>query len=304
MDYSAKNFRKELARTGTFYTDAKLAKLIRAELGNPKEVYDPTCGNGNLLAVFPDECRKYGQELRAEQLQEAKKRLVNFTGVAGDTLKEPAFLDRKFAAIAANPPFSVKWEPSQDARFANAPCLAPPSKADWAFILHCWHMLADQGTAAILCFPGALYRGQREGKIREWLVRQNAVCKVIAIEGGYFDDTNIATVLMVLKKNRKENTTLMVDHQSGLQKEVTLSDIEEQDFNLSVPLYIENSKPETPPLDPWQLELEARDQMKLRLRKDLIFDQQVCTMEGWDITPYIEELVSIIEEFRPSPLNI
>ena len=299
MDYSAKNFRKELARTGTFYTDAKLAELIRQELGDTDEVYDPTCGNGNLLAVFPDECRKYGQELREEQLRESEQRLVNFTGVAGDTLKEPAFMDRKFKVIAANPPFSVKWEPEADVRFADAPCLPPPSKADWAFILHCWYMLAEGGTAAILCFPGALYRGQREGKIREWLVRQNAVSKVIAIEGGYFEDTNIATVLLVLQKARTATTTLMTDHLTGLSKEVSIQEMEANDFNLSVSSYVEPPMPETSPIDPWKLELEAREQMKMKLRKDLIFDRQVCAIEHWDITSFLDDLISILEEFRP-----
>lgn len=298
MDYSAKNFRKELAATGTFYTDRKLAELIRNEIGETREVYDPTCGNGNLLAVFPYECRKYGQELRAEQLREAEVRLPNFTGVAGDTLKEPAFMDRKFQAVAANPPFSVKWEPVTDIRFANAPCLAPPSKADWAFILHCWHILADGGTAAILCFPGALYRGQREGKIREWLVRQNAVSKVIAIEGGYFEDTNISTALLVLKKGRRETTTLMVDHLTGLHKEVTTAEIEAGNFNLSVSSYVEPPRPHTPPVDPWQLQTDARKDMCQRLRKDLDFDKTVCMLEGWDIATFLDELAAIIEEYR------
>ena len=109
---------------------------------------------------------KYGQDINVDEIKIAKRELKNFVGVAGDTLKEPAFKGKKFSAIVANPPFSIKWEPQTDERFADAPTVPTESKADYAFILHILHYLSDDGIAIVLNFPGILYRGGREGKIR------------------------------------------------------------------------------------------------------------------------------------------
>lgn len=185
MSYSVKSIRKQFAEKGVFYTDRKLAEMLRDIVSRTSvvtEVYDPTCGNGNLLAVFPDDVRKYGQELNAQQAEEARLRLVNCGIAAGDTLIAPAFADRRFRHIVANYPFSVRWEPKEDHRWESAPCLPPPSKADYAFILHIIHMMDDDGIAAVLGFPGILYRGQREGKIRQWIVEKNLIESVTTIE--------------------------------------------------------------------------------------------------------------------------
>lgn len=240
MVKSAKAYRKHLAEQGIFYTDPKLAEAIRAHLpADVKEVYDPTCGIGNLLRSFPDEVRKYGQELDAESAEEARKTLVNAEIVAGDTLACPAFIGRKFDAIAANYPFSVAWAPDKDdPRFSCAPALAPKSKADYAFILHCLYMLSDTGTASVLCAPGVLFRGQPEGKIRKWLIEQNVIDSITDYEGGYFEDTNISTVLLVLKKHRDRDTITVADHEHGLSREVPLAEIIEADYNLSVRRYV------------------------------------------------------------------
>ena len=241
MVKSAKAYRKHLAEQGIFYTDPKLAEAIRAHLpADVKEVYDPTCGIGNLLASFPDDVRKYGQELDAESAEEARKTLVNAEIVAGDTLTAPAFMGRKFDAIAANYPFSVAWAPDKDdPRFSCAPALAPKSKADMAFILHILYMLSDTGTASVLCSPGITFRGQAEGKIRRWLIEQNVIDSVTLYEGGYFEDTGISTVLLVLKKRRDKDTVTVADHEHGLSREVTRAEIIEADYNLSVGRYVE-----------------------------------------------------------------
>ena len=243
---SAKAYRKHLAEQGIFYTDPKLAEAIRAHLPTDiKEVYDPTCGIGNLLRSFPDDVRKYGQELDAESAEEARKTLVNAEIVAGDTLVSPAFMDRKFDAIAANYPFSVAWTPDKDdPRFSCAPALAPKSKADMAFILHILYMLSDTGTASVLCSPGVTFRGQSEGKIRKWLIEQNVIDSVTMYEGGYFEDTSISTVLLVLRKHRDTDTITVTDHEHGLSREVTRAEIIEADYNLSVGRYVE------PPREP------------------------------------------------------
>ena len=298
MNVSAKSYRAQLKEHGVFHTDSRLAQRIREEIGDTSEVYDPTCGVGSLLAVFSDEVQKYGQELEPSYLESAKETLVNFNGCVGDTLSSPGFMDRRFSAIVANPPFSVKWDPKEDARFEDAPCLPPPSKADWAFILHCWYMLTEGGTAAILCFPGALYRGQREGKIREWLVRQNAVEKVVQFEGGYFDDTSISTSLLVLKKGRNGSCTKFVDNSCGIEHTVTFDEIEKNDFNLSVSCYAQPPQVEEEPIDPLTLEMQSRKSMCDRLEADIFISQTVYTIEGWDLNPFLDDLEAVIMKFR------
>lgn len=242
---SAKAYRKHLADHGIFYTDPKLAQAIREHLpASVKEVYDPTCGIGNLLASFPDDVRKYGQELDAESAEEAAKNLVNAEIVAGDTLVSPAFMDRRFDAIAANYPFSVAWAPApDDLRFSCAPALAPKNRADYAFILHCLYMLSDTGTAAVLSFPGVLYRGNAEGKIRKWLVEQNVIESITDYEGGYFEDTSISTSLIVLRKNRPGNCITMTDHEHGVSRDVPVSEIVDADYCLSVRRFVDIPRP-------------------------------------------------------------
>ena len=117
---SIKNIRKEFKDNGIFYTPEKLAEKIKSYVDfEPETVYDPTCGVGNLLKVFHENVKKYGQELDEEQL--ALIDIPNFTGAAGDTLKDDKFKDMKFDCIVANPPFSVKWDPEElknDGRFS------------------------------------------------------------------------------------------------------------------------------------------------------------------------------------------
>ena len=171
---------------------------------NITEIYDPTCGNGGLLSVFNDNVIKYGQELLEEQLNSARDTLINFNGAVGDTLINPAFIDKKFDYIIANPPFSIKWVPNiEDERFNIAPALAPQSKADYAFILHILYYLSEVGIAVILGFPGILYRGNSEYKIRKWLVDNNYIEKVVSVPGDKFVDTKITTIVFILNKNKK-----------------------------------------------------------------------------------------------------
>jgi len=111
-EYNLKNIKQDFKDKGIFYTQPELAlfmkNLIDIEI---RDVYDPTCGAGNLLAVFDDDLPKYGQELNDHQLEYAQNNLKNFTGYCGDTLKDPAFMDKRFSCIMGNPPFSIKWEP-------------------------------------------------------------------------------------------------------------------------------------------------------------------------------------------------
>ena len=135
-----------------------------------------------------------------------------------DTLLSPQHWDDEpFEVIVSNPPYSTKWKGDDDItlindpRFAPAGVLAPKSKADLAFIMHSLSWLASNGTAAIVCFPGVMYRGGAEKKIRQYLVDNNYVDCIIQLPDNLFFGTSIATCIMVLKKAKKDNSTLFID---------------------------------------------------------------------------------------------
>ncbi len=136
----------------------------------------------------------------------------------GDTLTDPMHWDDEpFDAIVSNPPYSIKWEGDanplliNDPRFAPAGVLAPKSKADLAFTMHMLSWLATSGTAAIVEFPGVLYRGGAEQKIRKYLIDNNYVDAVIQLPPDLFFGTTIATCIIVLKKSKADNATLFID---------------------------------------------------------------------------------------------
>jgi type I restriction enzyme M protein len=136
----------------------------------------------------------------------------------GDTLTDPAHWDDEpFEAIVSNPPYSIKWDGDanplliNDARFAPAGVLAPKSKADLAFTMHMLSWLAVDGTAAIVEFPGVLYRGGAERKIRKYLVDNNYVDTVIQLPPDLFFGTTIATCIIVLRKSKTDNAVLFID---------------------------------------------------------------------------------------------
>lgn len=297
-EYNIKSIRQDFKQKGIFYTQRELAEYIKNLLpANVNRVYDPTCGNGGLLSVFDDNVEKYGQDINAQQVEEAANRLKNFHGVAGDTLKTPAFKDMKFDYIVANPPFSIKWEPFQDERF-NAPVLPPPSRADYAFNLHILHYLSDKGIAAVLNFPGILYRGNREGIIRQWLVKQNYIEKVIAIAGNKFADTSIETCVIVYNKSKQNTDILFIDDETGEQRSVSFEEVKENGFNLSVNSYIQ-SEIKKEEIDPINLDKEAREAFLSRLRKELLFEKTVCEFESeLSFQNFLSDIQTIIDEFK------
>ncbi len=293
---SIKNIRQGFKDNGIFYTPPALAEKLKSYVDiEPKSVYDPTCGAGNLLSVFHENVEKYGQELDAEQLTLID--LPNFTGYAGDTLREDKFEGMQFDCIVANPPFSVKWKPDtldDDIRFKDCPALPPPSKADWAFMLHILHHLSDSGVAVVLEFPGILYRGQREGKVRRWFVENNYVDRVVNIPGNTFEDTSISTCIIVLKKNR--STTDIIFEDGERAETVSYQAVEGNDFNLSVNVYLPEVI-EKEEIDPSVLENEARRIFLERLRKELDFDKTVCEMEGISIQPFINAIKNVLKRY-------
>lgn len=240
---SMKNIRQEFKDNGIYYTPKALAEKLKSYIGNhPHTVYDPTCGSGNLLNVWPDNMEKYGQELDAEQLHLIT--LPNFLGFAGDTLADDKFCNDKFDAIVANPPFSIKWNPDtlkDDPRFKACPVMPPPSKADWAFMLHILYHLSDDGVAAVLCFPGILYRGQREGGVRRWFADNNYIDRVVSIPGNTFVDTSIATCIVVLKKHRDTTDIMFEDEKQS--RTVTRDEVAGNSYNLSPNIYLPDDTP-------------------------------------------------------------
>lgn len=221
---------------GEFFTPQEVGELLaRIAIGDRKsvnKVYDPCCGSGGLLLKFAKILGKenvrngyYGQEINLTTYNLARINMflhdVNFDKfdiALGDTLKEPAHWDDEpFDAIVSNPPYSIKWEGKanplniNDARFSPAGVLAPASKADLAFTMHMLSWLSTEGTAAIVEFPGVLYRGGAEGKIRDYLVRNNFVEAVIQLPADLFFGTTIATCIIVLKKNKTASDVLFID---------------------------------------------------------------------------------------------
>ena len=299
---SIKNIRQEFKDNGIFYTPAELAEKLKSYVDfEPETVYDPTCGSGNLLRVFHENVKKYGQELDAEQLGLID--IPNFKGYAGNTLLDDGFKEMKFDCIVANPPFSVKWNPDEleeDERFSCSPVLPPPSKADWAFMLHVLHHLSENGIAVVLGFPGILYRGQREGRVRKWFVQNNYIDRVVHVPGNTFEDTAISTCIVVLKKNRE--TTDIVFEDGERTETVSRETVEENDYSLSVGVYIPEEI-EKEYIDPSVLENEARRSFLIRLKKELDFDKMVCEMEGISIKPFISAIRKILREYDRDKTN-
>ena len=221
---------------GEYYTPQEVSELLAriTVVGKTSvnKVYDPACGSGSLLLKFAkvlgkDNVRKgfYGQEINLTTYNLARINMflhdINFEKfdlAHGDTLIEPAHWDEEpFEAIVSNPPYSLNWEGDanplliNDPRYSPAGVLAPKSKADLAFTMHILSWLAVNGTAAIVEFPGVLYRGGAEAKIRKYLIDNNFVDAVIQLPADLFFGTTIATCIIVLKKSKTDNAVLFID---------------------------------------------------------------------------------------------
>lgn len=279
---------------GEFFTPSDVSELL-TRLGTVgktevNKVYDPACGSGSLLlkaqrVLGKDGVRQgyYGQEINITTYNLCRINMFlhdvgydKFDIACEDTLLEPMHWDDEpFELIVSNPPYSIKWVGDDDAtlindpRFSPAGVLAPKSKADLAFIMHSLSWLAPNGTAAIVCFPGIMYRGGAEQKIRKYLIDNNFIDCIIQLPSNLFYGTSIATCIMVLKKGKKDNNTLFIDatnecikitnnnkltpenldnivaeYESREDKDyfarlVPYEEIKENDYNLSVSTYVE-----------------------------------------------------------------
>ena len=279
---------------GEFYTPQEVSELLTrlAIVGKTSvnKVYDPACGSGSLLLksakiLGKDNVRNgfFGQEINLTTYNLCRINMFlhdidydKFNIACEDTLVSPQHWDDEpFEVIVSNPPYSIKWAGDDNAvlindpRFSPAGVLAPKSKADFAFIMHSLSWLATNGTASIVCFPGILYRGGAEQKIRKYLIDNNFVDCIIQLPENLFFGTSIATCIMVLKKSKKDNNTLFIDASKKcvkvtnnnqltekniedivkifenredieyVSKLVSNKEIEEKDYNLTISTYVE-----------------------------------------------------------------
>ena len=244
-EYLMKMYASQAGKSGgEFFTPQEVSELI-AEIAawgteDIKRVYDPACGSGSLLLKFQkihgrklEGLKFYGQEINPTTFNLCRSNMflhhVNYNDfdiALNDTLLHPEHInmvkDGKgcFDCIVSNPPYALKWIGKEnplllnDPRYADAGVLAPPSAADFAFILHMYYHLKDSGCCAVVEFPGILYRGGAEKKIREYLLKENAIDTVIQLPPNLFYGVGIATCIVVLKKQGRragDDKVLFID---------------------------------------------------------------------------------------------
>ena len=342
-EYLIKEFASNSGKkAGEFYTPHEVSKLL-AKLATVSfdqnsikpSVYDFTCGSGSLLLTVKDEIKNYkrilyyGQELNTTTYNLARMNLmmhnVPYNRMKlrnADTLEEdwPSETDAQgiehplnFDVVVANPPYSQRWDNNdrklKDPRFKDYG-LAPKTKADYAFLLHGLYHLDQNGTMAIVLPHGVLFRGAKEGKIRETLLKKNQIDAIIGIPAGLFYSTGIPTVILVLKKNKTNKDILFIDASKGFEKGknqnilrdedidkiietykarkdveryahvASFDEIKENDFNLNIPRYVDTFVPE-PPVDlkevaadlhETNIEIEKTQKELVGMLKDLTSD--------------------------------
>lgn len=254
---------------GEFFTPSDVSELL-TRLGTVgkteiNKVYDPACGSGSLLlkaekVLGKDSVRNgfYGQEINITTYNLCRINMFlhdigfdKFNIACEDTLVSPQHWDDEpFELIVSNPPYSIKWVGDDnpllinDPRFAPAGVLAPKSKADLAFIMHSLSWLAANGTAAIVCFPGIMYRGGAEQKIRKYLIDNNFVDCIIQLPSNLFFGTSIATCIMVLKKGKVDNKTLFIDATNECIKVTNNNKLTEENIARIVDIYANRTEEE------------------------------------------------------------
>ena len=241
---------------GEFFTPQEvgelLARIVIQDKTSVNKVYDPACGSGGLLLKFAKILGKenvrdgfFGQEINLTTYNLARINMFlhninynNFHIARGDTLIHPEHWDDEpFDAIVSNPPYSIKWAGKEnpilinDERFSPAGVLAPSSKADLAFTMHMLSWLSPKGTAAIVEFPGVLYRGGAEQKIRQYMIDNNFVDAVIQLPSDLFFGTSIATCVLVLKKNKSDNNILFVDASEEFVRNTNKNKLSDENIN-------------------------------------------------------------------------
>lgn len=251
---------------GEFFTPQEVSELLTriCVLGKKRvnKVYDLTCGSGSLLLKPAKILGKdnvdvgyFGQEVNSTTYNLCRMNMVlhgipydKFDIACDDTLMNPMHWDMEpFEVIVSNPPYSVPWKGDDDVtlindpRFAPAGVLAPKSKADFAFIMHTDAWLAPNGVAAIVCFPGIMYRSGAEQKIRKYLIDNNRVDAIIHLPENLFFGTNIETCIMVMKKNKTDNKVLFIDARKEFIKETNQNRLSPDNLEHIMKLYTDRT---------------------------------------------------------------
>ena len=244
---------------GQYFTPAPVSELL-ARLGTIgktqiNKAYDPACGSGSLLLrveklLGKENIREglFGQDIDLTTYNLCRMNMFlhnigydKFDIVRENTLTAPYHWDdQPFELIVSNPPFSVPWEGDKnpllinDMRFSPAGVLAPSSKGDMAFIMHSLAWLASSGTAAIVCFPGIMYRGGAEKKIRKFLIDNNYIDTIIQLPSNLFLNVTISVDIMMLKKNKQDNAVLFVDASNEYEKKTKNNILSEKNIDAIV----------------------------------------------------------------------
>lgn len=335
---------------GEFYTPQEVSDLLTrlAIVGKTSvnKIYDPACGSGSLLLkaakiLGKDNVRNgfFGQEVNLTTYNLCRINMFlhdvdydKFDIACEDTLISPQHWDDEpFEVIVSNPPYSIKWVGDDDSllindvRYSPAGVLAPKSKADFAFIMHSLSWLATNGVASIVCFPGILYRGGAEQKIRKYLIDNNFIDCIIQLPENLFFGTGIPTCIMVLKKSKNDNKTLFIDASNEFVKAnnnnllspeninkivkifenrenveniarlVSNTEISEKEYNLSVSAYVE-TEDTTIKVDINKLSSELDEIVKKQLEvRNKIIDMQ-NQIAG-------KEIEKLIEQFCPNGIE-
>ena len=309
-EYLISNFAANAGKkAGEFYTPHEvsllMSEIVAYHLKDREEIkiYDPTSGSGSLL-INIGQCaarymgngnniKYYAQELKENTYNLTRMNLVmrgilpdNIVTRNGDTLEEdwpyfeendpvntydPLFVD----AVVSNPPYSQAWNPNDkenNPRFSDYG-LAPKGKADYAFLLHDLYHIRNDGIVTIVLPHGVLFRGGEEGTIRKNLIDHNNIDAIIGLPANIFFGTGIPTIIMVLRKNKRDSDVLIIDASKGFEKDgknnklracdikrivdaykerpekiekfarrVSRAEIVQNDYNLNIPRYVDSSE--------------------------------------------------------------
>ena len=300
-------------RAGIFYTPKEvsllLAKIVSMDKYSINNVYDPACGSASSLLEIGKEIKVgeyYGQEINHSTYNIARMNMIlhgidyrKFDIEWGDSLTNPLHKDMKFDAIVSNIPASLRWNPDdsilKDERFSLNDLVLPKSNADYAFILHMFYHLDNDGTMAVAVPPGVLFRNSKEKRIRKFFIENNYLDSVISLPANLFDGTSIPTVILVFKKSRSIKDILFIDASNDFEKikgqnilkkrnvdkiisvytsrneiqkysvNVSIEKIRENDYNLNITRYIDTFD-EKGPIDVEKLYCRL-DQIGLELRE-------------------------------------
>lgn len=285
-------------KMGDFYTPKPvsniMSKIVHANNENIGSVYDPVMGSASLLintakqSKNKDQLKYVGQEINADNYNLARMNLINHNvDYKNINLRNGNTLDKdwpeddysKFDSVVMNPPYSMSWDNSEsrlsDGRFKDYGVLPPKSKADLSFVLHGLYHLNDKGTMAVILPHGVLFRGAKEGKIREQLIKNNKIDAIIGLPSNIFTSTSIPTTIIIFKNNKKNSDVLFIDASEEFVKSrklniitkdnvdkivetyadrenvekfayvASLEEIEKNDFNLNIPRYVDTYVPES-----------------------------------------------------------